>query len=87
MTIDVTGYSVAKDDRGGDYIVRQIVQCGACSRSSRHSHLHTWPQVFIVKVKLDEFSWLVYRRFSQFRDLGEKVRRAHCARGVRAAEP
>ena len=38
-----------------------------------------WPrpfaQVFIVKVKLDEFSWLVYRRFSQFRDLGDKVTR------------
>lgn len=51
VTIDVTGYSVAKDDRGSDYIV------------------------FIVKVKLDQFSWVVYRRFSQFRELGDKLRK------------
>ena len=30
-------------------------------------------KVFIVKVKLDEFSWVVYRRFRQFRELGDKV--------------
>lgn len=51
VTIDVTGYSVAKDERSKDYIV------------------------FIVKVKLDSFSWVVYRRFSQFRQLSEKLRK------------
>lgn len=51
VTIDVTGYSVAKDDKNKDYIV------------------------FIVKVKLDTYSWVVYRRFSQFRQLSDKLRK------------
>jgi len=88
VTIDVTGYSVAQDNRGADYIVRCPCMPSPLSRSSRvrgvacafvcMTPARVPLQVFIVKVKLDEFSWVVYRRFSQFRDLGDKVRVSVC---------
>ncbi len=30
--------------------------------------------VFIIKIRLDRYSWTVYRRFTQFRTLGESLR-------------
>ena len=32
--------------------------------------------VFIIKVRLGAFAWTVYRRFTQFRALGESLKRA-----------
>lgn len=46
---------------------------------------HSCPaaQVFVIKIRLGTFAWTVYRRFSQFRALGEQVCFASCV--VRAA--
>lgn len=32
------------------------------------------PQIFVIKIRLGAFAWTVYRRFTQFRLLGEQVR-------------
>lgn len=32
-------------------------------------------QVFFINIKLDKFAWTVYRRYSDFKALGEAVRR------------
>ena len=34
----------------------------------------TDPQVFVIKIKLDKFAWTVYRRYTDFKSLGEVVR-------------
>jgi hypothetical protein len=49
--IDLSGYRLARDARGKDFIV------------------------FIIKIRLGGFAWTVYRRFTQFRTLGELLRR------------
>ena len=40
--------------------------------------------VFIIKIRLGAFAWTVYRRFSQFRSLGERSRqvRSTTSRGL-----
>lgn len=32
-------------------------------------------QVFVIKIRLGSFAWTVYRRFSQFRQVSENLRR------------
>lgn len=38
-------------------------------------HAHPRTQVYVIKIRLGTFAWTVYRRFTEFRGLGELLRR------------
>ena len=72
--IDLGGYRVAHDERGAAFVVRSSTahDTPALARGT-HADAPAAPQIFVIKIRLGAFAWTVYRRFTQFRTLGEQV--------------